>query len=61
MRTVAKALEALGIAATMLALIQGVYGDMWGELYMFLGGIAIFIVGWVIEKRLGKKSGTPGA
>ncbi len=60
MRMVAKVLEAIGIAATMLALIQGLYGDMWGELYMFLGGIAVFIVGWVIEKRLKKKSGAQG-
>ncbi len=58
MRTLAKALEAIGIAATMLALIQGLYGDMWGELYMFLGGIAVFFAGRIIEKRIGKKPDT---
>ena len=52
----AKALEALGIAAVMIALIQGTYGgDMWGELYFFLGGIAIFFIGRRMEKRLGRE------
>ena len=54
-RVMAKLLEAIGIAATMIALVQGIYGDMWGELYLFLGGIFIFLVGRVIEKRWNRK------
>lgn len=48
---VAKLLEAVGIAALMLGLVQGIYGDMWGELYLFLGGMMVFVVGRRIEKR----------
>jgi hypothetical protein len=54
-RVIAKLLEAIGIAATMIGLVQGIYGDMWGELYLFLGGICIFLIGTVIEKRLNRK------
>ena len=50
-RLVAKLLEAVGIAATMLGLIQGLYGDMWGELYLFIGGIFVFFIGRQMEKR----------
>jgi hypothetical protein len=49
----AKTFEATGIAAVMVGLIQGFYGDMWGELYLFLGGILVFLVGRQIEKRAG--------
>ena len=51
----AKMLEAIGIAAVMLGLVQGLYGDEWGELYFFLGGIAVFVVGRIIEKRVEKQ------
>jgi hypothetical protein len=51
-RVIAKLLEALGISATMIGLVQGIYGDMWGELYLFIGGIVLFVVGRQIEKRL---------
>lgn len=47
----AKVLEALGIAAVMVGLVQGIYGDQWGELYLFLGGMAVFYIGRIIEKR----------
>ena len=47
----AKLLEAIGLAALMIGLIQGIYGDMWGELYLFIGGILVFIVGRQIEKK----------
>ncbi len=52
---IAKLLEAIGIAATMIALIQGLYGDMWGELYLFLGGIFVFLVGRQMEKHFQKR------
>ena len=48
----AKLLEALGIAALMIAFVSGIYGDEWGELYLFLGGIFVFIIGRVMENRL---------
>jgi Na+/proline symporter len=55
MRVAGKILEALGIASVMIGLVQGIYGDMWGELYLFLGGIAIFVIGRLIEKRIDKR------
>lgn len=48
----AKVLEAIGIASVILALIQGTFGgDMWGELYLFLGGIFVFFIGLQMEKQ----------
>jgi hypothetical protein len=49
-----KVLEAIGIAALMIGLVTGVYGDEWGELYLFIGGIVIFIVGRQWENRMEK-------
>ncbi len=49
---IAKFLEALGIAATLLAFVQGLYGDMWGELYLFIGGIVVFLIGRYMEKQI---------
>src|SRR5215831_13651804 len=49
-RWIAKLLEAAGIAAVMLGFVQGVYGDMWGELYLFLGGVFMFLIGRRMEK-----------
>ena len=54
-RVIAKGIEAVGIAAVMVGLIQGIYGDMWGELYLFLGGIVAFLVGRRIEKKWEKQ------
>lgn len=51
MNILPKSLEALGIASVMIGLVQGLYGSMWSELYFFLGGIAIFFVGRLLEKR----------
>ena len=47
----AKLMEAIGIAALMIGLVSGIYGDQWGELYLFLGGILVFVIGRRIEKR----------
>jgi hypothetical protein len=58
MYPLAKVLEAGGIAAVMLGLVQGIYGDMWGELYLFLGGIMVFLIGRQVEKKLVKGGGT---
>ena len=49
-----KLLEATGIACVMVGLVQGVYGDTWGELYLLIGGIFIFVIGRHIEKRIEK-------
>lgn len=40
-----------GIASVMVGLVQGLYGSMWSELNFFLGGIAIFFIGRILEKR----------
>ena len=50
-QVLSKGLEAAGIAALMIGLVQGIYGDMWGELYLFLGGILVFLIGRQMEKR----------
>ena len=55
MKYLPKLLEAVGIAAVMIGLVQGIYGDMWGELYLFIGGIVIFIAGRQWEKQAGKQ------
>ena len=55
---VAKLLEAIGIAALMIGLVSGIYGDQWGELYLFLGGILFFVIGRQIEKRWERRSVT---
>ena len=54
--TIPKLLQAVGIACVMIGLIQGILGDMWGELYLLLAGIAVFAVGRFIEKRRLKKN-----
>ena len=53
---IAKLLEAIGISALMIGLVQGIYGDMWADLYFFLGGIAVFIIGRYIEKGQQKRN-----
>ena len=50
----AKFLEAIGLAAVMIALVTGLYGDAWGELELFLGGIGAFLIGRQLEKSPGK-------
>ena len=53
-----KLFEAIGIAALMIGLVQGIYGDMWGELYFFIGGILVFILGRRVEKSWEKQRAT---
>lgn len=52
---VAKFLEALGMVTVLFGFIYGLLGDMWTDLYFFLGGIVVFAVGRVIEKYEEKK------
>ncbi len=47
---VAKFLEALGLVAVVFGFFYGLMGDMWADLYLFLAGMAIFGVGWGVEK-----------
>ena len=47
---VAKFLEALGIVSLLFGFFHGMLGDMWTDLYFFLGGIVVFAVGWTMEK-----------
>ena len=53
---ISKLVEAVGIAALMVGFVQGVYGDMWGELYLFIGGIVLFIIGRRLEKNRAKRA-----
>jgi hypothetical protein len=53
----AKGLEALGIASVMIGLVQGIQsGNMWMELYLSIGGVVLFIIGRMMEKRIGRNS-----
>ncbi|MBI4417798.1 MAG: hypothetical protein HY563_03410, partial [Ignavibacteriales bacterium] len=48
----AKFLQALAIVVVFFGFMYGLLGDMWTDLYFFLGGIGIFVVGWMIEKQV---------
>lgn len=53
---VAKGFEALGIAAVLLGLVQGINSPtLWVELYLSIIGIALFLIGWGIEKYASRK------
>ena len=47
----AKSLEALGFLTVAVGLMYGLVGDMWTDLYFFLGGILVFTAGRALEKR----------
>ena len=54
--TVAKALEALGIAAVFLGLVLGINSPtLWIELYLSVLGIVVFLIGWGLEKFISHK------
>ncbi len=48
---VGKFLEALGFLTVAVGLMYGVVGNMWLDLFFFLGGILVFTIGRAIEKR----------
>lgn len=48
---VAKFLQALAIVVVFFGFMYGLMGDMWTDLYFFLGGIVVFLVGWMLEKQ----------
>ena len=55
MYVLAKLLEAMGIGALAIAVVQGIYGNIGFEYGMFFGGIAVFLIGQQIEKKFTKK------
>jgi len=55
MMIVAKMLEAIGIAALAIGLVQGIYGNISFEYYTFFGGVVFFFVGRVLEKSILKR------
>lgn len=48
---VGKALQLIGLAQVLFGLFYGIQGDMMRELYLFVAGLIIFVVGRWIEKR----------
>jgi len=54
-----KTLEALGFLTVAVGLMYGLVGDMWTDLYFFLGGILVFAVGRSLEKREMKRDHIP--
>lgn len=50
-----KFLEALGMITVLFGFVYGLLGDMWTDLYFFLGGIAVFVIGRVLEKSDAKR------
>ncbi len=59
MHVIAKAFEALGIASVFVGLVLGINSPtLWIELYLSIIGIALFLVGWGIEKLLARKQRT---
>jgi hypothetical protein len=56
MLSVAKALEALGIACVGLGLVLGINSPkLWIELYLSIIGVSIFLIGRGIEKYTRRK------
>jgi len=56
MKIAAKACEAIGISCVMIGLVQGIMSEtMWMELYLSIIGIVVFLIGWGIEKFVGRK------
>ena len=45
-----KLLEAVGFLAVAVGFMYGCAGDMYTDLYFFLGGIVVFVIGRTIER-----------
>ncbi|HLB00055.1 MAG TPA: hypothetical protein VJO14_01590 [Bacteroidota bacterium] len=56
----AKMLQAVGIAALAIGLVQGIFGNISFEYYTFFGGVVIFFTGRLIEKYFLKRRGGTG-
>ncbi len=60
MLTVAKVLEAFGIAAVFLGLVLGINSPtLWIELYLSVFGIVLFLMGRGLEKFISRKHARP--
>jgi hypothetical protein len=55
MMVLAKMLEAIGIAALAIGLVQGIYGNISFEYYTFFGGVLFFFAGRLLEKSILKR------
>jgi len=51
----AKLLQAGGIGSLMIGLILGLTGDMAAQYYYFFAGIGIFLVGYIIQRKVEPK------
>jgi len=60
MLVLAKMLEAVGIAALAIGLVQGIYGNISFEYYTFFGGVVAFFAGRFLEKSILKRRTPPG-
>jgi hypothetical protein len=56
MTILAKVLQAIGITEVMIGLITGLNGDMTKEMYFAVVGIAVFAIGWFIQRRSEKRT-----
>ena len=54
-----KLLEAVGFLAVAVGFMYGCAGDMYTDLYFFLGGIAVFTAGRIMERRVLKRPSSP--
>jgi glutaredoxin len=48
---IGKGLEALGLISVACGLTTGLLGDMRTEGYLFVSGIGLFAIGWLIERK----------
>jgi hypothetical protein len=48
---IGKGLEAVGLGSVGCGLTMGLLGDLRTEGYLFVSGIGLFFVGWLIERR----------
>ncbi len=54
MTVLGKMLEAIGIAALAIGLVQGIFGNIRFEYYTFFGGVVVFYAGRLIGKKFRK-------
>ena len=48
---VGKILQLIGLTQVLFGLFYGIRGDMGRELYLFLAGLLVFLIGRWMEKR----------
>jgi hypothetical protein len=55
MHIAGKVLQAVGIAALAIGVVQGIFGNIAFEYYTFFGGVVLFFTGRLLEKRSSKQ------